>query len=177
MGFFRAQIQQQTQKKVTADIFKVSGLSARKDLEQSETPSGMNFLAVGTFVFLTLMFPLVGGICFSAGWRRLENVKQYRNAKKTHKRIKKDYESKYLKLQQEQTELASLDLKLKRERDDYAHENSLADYWVNLYRHGYLRGKNVPETLEAGETLYERCEKSVAKLFSRKLRDKLFHEC
>jgi flagellin-specific chaperone FliS len=68
--------------------------------------------------------------------------------------------------------LKYLELKLEREGEGQDLATSLAELRRNLYRHGYYRGKKVPETLDADDKLYVRCERAYNRILGSRLRKK-----
>lgn len=124
-----------------------------------------------TFILLTLTFPIAGGLCFSAGWRRLERAKHYLLTLLRLELLQWRHSSLTAKHSQSLEQVRSLEYALEHEGDALA--VSRADLRRNIYRHGYNRGRNVPETLDAAETLYDRCERTLTRVLARKVQEKL----
>lgn len=120
------------------------------------------------FIFLTVLFPLAGGLCFSLAWRTSQDALR----KREHQRLVKDMDDERRKARKELNSLiqtiAALTARLERENNDFVVR--LTEFYQALYQHGYERGKNVPETLDAGEGLYERCDKALTKLLAKQVR-------
>ncbi len=134
------------------------------------------------FICITLMLPLIGGICFTAGWARLEasTPRVFARIKIYPVRILCWWHEKRLSDTSYNFHLASEMLetyrhKLLLENETYTEDDPLFRVLENLYQHGYERGVNVPETLNANESLYERCQKSIEKLLARKTRYKTWN--
>jgi CRISPR/Cas system CSM-associated protein Csm2 small subunit len=119
---------------------------------------------------LTLLFPVAGGICFSVGWRKLIRYLRFRSVDGALKAAESEFKSEELSCEQVRAALAGLEARRAREIAEYASGDAYADMLVGLYLHGYERGRNVPETVDAGASLYERCEKALNKLLAGKLR-------
>jgi hypothetical protein len=189
LGMFRARMQGDvTQRDITKQVEEVylkrldAGLLTRgaNEVQDKEkirkevegTHSKESGWATASFIALTLLLPIVGGICFSEGWRRLENAKHYNFTKAARWLAERQYERMHAQYQQDAQELAALEAKQEREDTNMLLRDSMTNLQLSLYRHGYSRGQNVPETIYANESLYSRCEKSIIKLFSRRLRAK-----
>lgn len=145
----------------------IARIEAEKQAELSESNGSVRTVS---FIALTLLFPISGGICFSVGWRKLIRCLRFRSVEKALKRAESDYRGEELLSEQARGALASLEAKRARENAAYASGDAYADMLVGIYLHGYERGRNVPETVDAGASLYERCEKAVNKLLAGKLR-------
>jgi len=126
-----------------------------------------------TFIGLTLMFPVIAGVCISAGWNRLEKAKQYYFMKWSIPSL----ETKCEQLQKE-LEIAEADVTRLEESLKQVKENSTSDAVkelnLHLYRHGYLRGYTLPETLYADDRLYLRAKRITEKFLARDLRSRLW---
>jgi hypothetical protein len=124
-----------------------------------------------TFISLTLVLPLAGGICFSAGWRRVERAKHYYFTLLRLQWLEWRHGWMTSACSENAQQVDSLRQILDHGADDLA--NSVADLRRNLYLHGYRRGQNVPETLDAGSTLYGFCERTLKRALARRIRNKL----
>jgi hypothetical protein len=142
----------------------------RNDIVRAESEGG--FWRTGSFIALTLLFPIAGGICFSVGWRKLIRFLRFRSVSKALMQAESEYKNEELLYERVSGALESLEAKRKRENDDYKIGDAYGDMLERLYMHGYERGRNVPETADAGASLYDRCEKAVNKLLAGKLRAK-----
>lgn len=131
--------------------------------------------AAPVFILLTLLFPIVGGICFSLGTRRLYNARLY-------KEVKKEFASTREELQRAIGVKKQLDdtLKIQREELEQMKENDelkrMIDIRRNIYLHGYERGSRMRQTLNEGESLYERCESLVLTKLAEKSRASLWEQ-
>jgi hypothetical protein len=142
---------------------------ADEDLKQAEA-EGRGFWRTGSFVALTLLFPIAGGICFSVGWRKLIRFHRFRKVEEVLGKVESEYREEELRYERTRGALESLEAKRTREQDAYQNGDAYTDMLVRLYMHGYERGRNVPETVDASASLYDRCEKAVNKLLAGKLR-------
>jgi len=141
------------------------------DLNRERSESAWSVRTV-SFIALTLLFPIAGGICFSVGWRKLVKRLRFRSVARALKKVEQIYGAEALRYEQVRGTLESQEAKRRRENDAYARGDDYAEMLVSLYKHGYARGRNVPETIDAGAGLYIRCEKAVAKLLAGRLRER-----
>jgi hypothetical protein len=123
------------------------------------------------FILLTLTFPIAGGLCFSAGWRRLERAKTYYLTSRRLARLEKQQRQVFSDFSGASESVKVLEETLGAGGDGLA--ISQAELKKNVYLHGYFRGRNVPETRDAGETLYSLCEKTLNRVLARKVRRNL----
>jgi hypothetical protein len=144
-------------------------LKSKLTLAESE---GLVSWRTFSFIALTLLFPIAGGICFSVGWRKLIRFVRFRSVSKALGRAESEYKDEELRYERARGTLSSLEAKRRRDNDAYQSGDSYADMLVQLYMHGYERGRNVPETADAGASLYDRCERAVNRLLAGKLRTK-----
>ncbi|MFL6278068.1 MAG: hypothetical protein ACJ74G_23005 [Blastocatellia bacterium] len=176
LGFFRADIQRQEKLYALRTQVSIDGTNrhlSEQQINQNYEAAKQELLekdkwAELAFISLTLMFPVAGGICFSAGWRRLEKTRPYlmkswvvgfrrwRNARL--------YDKWYHSWTKAQAEWVALSNRLSREQRK---GEIVAALRTNLYKHGYERGQTVPDTVDAGLSLYDRCRKSLNKLLAR----------
>jgi len=124
-----------------------------------------------TFIFLTLVFPIAGGLCFSAGWRRLERAKHYYSTLLRLRWLERQYRKVDAARSQWAERVNELEQLL--EPDGVLLADSVAELRRSLYLHGYQRGQSVPETLDAGETLYGLCDRTLKRVLAKKVRHKL----
>lgn len=124
-----------------------------------------------TFICLTLTFPLAGGLCFSAGWRRLERARHFYFTRMRLRRVEQRHDAIAAEFNEQSELVKSLEEALDREGEDLT--SSRVELRRNLYLHGYYRGRNVPETLDAGESLYGFCQRALRRALARKVRRKL----
>jgi hypothetical protein len=186
LGMFRADVQRQ--KNITDLTNKLSYLEeqrgAKPDPQIDKAITNINTLITGeqggsrlsvrtiSFIALTLLFPIIGGVCFSVGWRKLVKVRRLRRAGKEMAMAEIAFDAGLARYEQARGALESQIKGLERDLTTYATADDYAEMLVNLYRHGYSRGRNVPETIDAGASLYDRCEKAVARLLSGKMRER-----
>jgi hypothetical protein len=186
LGVYRANVEQQ----MNVDKLRIHRDSLQQDFDENqdratqdaidrldssikqEESEGLASWRTFSFIALTLLFPIAGGICFSVGWRKLIRFLRFRSVSKALRRAESEYKDEELRYERVSGALESLEAKRKRENDAYQHGDAYGDMLVRLYMHGYERGRNVPETADAGAGLYDRCEKAVNKLLAGKLRAK-----
>jgi hypothetical protein len=186
LGIFRADVQRQKNiedlSRRLTELQRIGGNSPSPEMQRAlanvdskikaeEAESWTSVRSV-SFIALTLLFPITGGICFSVGWRKFVKFRSLNRAARDLRELEQAYGAELLRFEQASAVLESQQAKRDREAAAYASADDYADMLVGLYRHGYQRGLNVPETLNAGEGLYERCEKAVQKLLAGKLRDR-----
>src|ERR1043165_9780538 len=135
-----------------------------------------------TFTLLTLMFPIVGGVCFSAGsrrladgCRRLKRIGHYFRVWLSVTWTEWKYQRRQKKFARGEGELGRLQELLKQEQDD-ATNNASKQLLLNLYRHGYMRGRTLPETLHVEAQLYPQAKRVVEKFMARDLRTRLWED-
>lgn len=124
-----------------------------------------------TFILLTLTFPIAGGFCFSAGWRRLERAKHYYLTSLRLRRLERRQQRAFADYGDASESVANFDQIIGVAGDGLA--VSRANLKKNVYLHGYYRGLNVPETRDADESLYGFCEKTLSRMLARKVRRNL----
>lgn len=118
------------------------------------------------FLLLTLTLPIAGGFCFSAGMRKLERAKSYYFTSARIWRLERRQRRAFEKYSQLSEQVSLLDATLGAEGDGLA--VSRASLKKNLYRYGYARGRSVPETRDANETLYAFCKKTLDRMVASK---------
>lgn len=126
------------------------------------------------FILLTLLFPVVGGVCFAVGARRLYRASLF-------KEVRKEFDSKQKELERAVFEREELEYVLKaqveeleQKRQQNAEREKQAQFRKHVYLHGYERGSRMRRTLEEGESLYERCESLVLTKLAQKARASLW---
>lgn len=148
---------------------------AINDTEQEiakERDEGRMSVRTISFIALTLLFPITGGICFSVGWRKIIKYWGLRQVGKELAALESAFRAESLGYEEARSALEAREAQLARELSSYSTADDYAEMLVNLYRHGYMRGLNVPETIDAGDDLYQRCEKAVARLLAGKMRSR-----
>jgi hypothetical protein len=188
LGLYRAEQQQeQFRQKIAADIKQKHQQKIHDGLEK-QLPADLNTeindavkaapqasrWQSGTFIALTLLLPLIAGFCFSTSGRKLRNASQYKATARALEQLEQQSQGITEQLCEAEENLQFQKERLEREKTDPEIKSSLADLPRLIYLHGYERGRNVPETLEEGATLYERCRKSVEKLLAKKTRTRLW---
>jgi hypothetical protein len=128
---------------------------------------------ITTFILLTLMLPLIAGLCFSVGWRRLKDTHRYHQLKREIKNLERRLETASTTLHSAVSAIESAKTWLAfDEKESDPDAETLQE--LSLYRHGYLRGINVPETIDHGLSLYERVQRSAQKILAKKLKERIW---
>ena len=129
---------------------------------------------IQTFIALTILLPVVGGVCFSASGARFRNAKQYWLAFLDYKKAENERDRLVLQIAKEQGDVTQLTQRLQELKSDPDYLTAIVDFKLGVYQHGYARGRTIPETVESGASLYERCESAISKLLSRKAQEKVY---
>jgi hypothetical protein len=127
-----------------------------------------------TFISLTLLLPLIAGFCFSTSGRKLRNASQFKDTSRALTALENEFRQVSEQLCKAEEGLRFQRERLDRDKTDPEIKKALAALPRLIYLHGYERGRNVPETLEDGATLYERCVKTVEKLLAKRARARLW---
>jgi hypothetical protein len=129
-----------------------------------------------TFILLTVTLPLVAGACFSAGWRRLKDTQRYHQLRRELKKLEQRLETASSSLHSAlaDRESAQTWLKLNTENPKVDEVDAETQQELSLYRHGYFRGVNVPETIDHGLTLYDRVQRSAQKILAKRLKERIW---
>lgn len=184
LGFFRSQTQNKLSQNDLARIQVERAEQLRSQgVSESEIQRLLGELTVqqesnveiATFVLLTVTLPLVAGACFSAGWRRIKDTQRYRQLKKEIKKLEGSLQAASSSFHSALSEIesAKIWLQLNAVAPDVDAE-TLQE--LNLYRHGYLRGINVPETIDHGLTLYDRVQRSAQKILAKRLKERIWSD-
>lgn len=111
-----------------------------------------------SFICLTVTLPLLGGICASTGYSRVEANRRYRTLAHERDRLRpladeaaNAFAAAKGKLKQATTQRANTQV---------AVDDAAASAYA-LYQHGFLRGFAVPETLYEGKRLHERVKMTI----------------
>jgi len=191
LGFYRSDrqardVRQDTRTKISNQVKKEEDDAIENGL-RSRTPEAIatditkryeevNESKVGqfTFIFLTLLLPIIGAICFSTSGRKFRHAKQFDITRNDLEETTKEYEG-YLKaLNLAKEDFDSQTTKLQYYEQTSLIKESIMNVQKSLYLHGYERGRNVCETLQHGVSLYTRCQSIVEKLLAKKLQGKLW---
>lgn len=123
----------------------VQGLTATM-----QTQAGMSF------ILLTLTLPIIGGICASVGWNRIQNTNRYRVLKNNRRELRatadeladtqRSAEAVVRTIENEVASVRQLDPEM------------VAQAALDLYEQGFVRGRLVPETVHNGRRLHERAQ-------------------
>ena len=126
--------------------------------------SRMHDNAATSFVLLTLTLPIIGGICASAGWSRIQNVIRFRALKQRSLQLFKDADE-----FQRQRLAADVAMSTAEEEQKTAEALSIDDIAAaaeSLYEQGFVRGCLVPETIHNGRRLHERAQFAVKRVLA-----------
>jgi hypothetical protein len=186
LGLFRAKVQSdlqestfQLQKAALENRLRTQGLPQGQitDIAQSlRPPSQETGLAVGTFIALTVTLPLIGGVCFSAGWRRFKNARHFDEVKRDIRQLERKQDETLGTLNGAEGQVRTLEQWLTQLEQERKLGDPETEFYVNMYRHGYYRGINVPETIEAGEDLYTRSKRAVEKILAKKFQKRIWKD-
>jgi len=108
-----------------------------------------------SFVLLTLTLPLIGGICASAGWSRMQNAHRLSTLSADRIRFRKEADETAETDSTAQAELKRLKTAL--ESTETSGDNAAVAAYA-LYLDGYRQGFAVPETLHNGRHMHERVQ-------------------
>jgi hypothetical protein len=135
-------------------------------------------IEIATFVLLTVTLPLVAGACFSAGWRRVKDTHRYHQLKREIKKLEQKLEAASASFHSAlaDVETAKTWLKLNVEAPVADEIDAETQQELSLYRHGYLRGMNVPETIDHGLPLYDRIQRSAQKILAKKIKERIWSD-
>lgn len=123
---------------------------------QGEEPSAGVDFTLWSFLLLTLLLPVAGGIFFTTGWRRLENWFNYRRTTLRELWYRRRRDRAKEKLEETRARREALEGRL----DDLPKESRIRKaFGREMHHHGFLRGSTIPETLDWGAGTYERCER------------------
>lgn len=114
-----------------------------------------------SFVLLTLTLPIIGGICASAGWSRLQNAWSRRSLARARRRARKTLDDAVWYGQDRVATVRSRAAELEAVRT--ASIAPTVDAALALYEDGFMRGFLVPETIHNGRRLHERVEFAVGR--------------
>jgi hypothetical protein len=121
-----------------------------------------------TFIAITILFPVIGGICASLGLNNLHNIKELKNAKKLSVESTKEYREESNKLNEANRSITNWESALNWcESEGFI--KHLLSLFLNHYDHGYQRGLLSPETLLKGTDLFEKAEQLRNKHVSREI--------
>jgi hypothetical protein len=184
LGFFRSRIQTDLQSvSYKSDRDKLKALYRSQGLDDDEIvkkmgsespPKEESWLSVLTFSALTFTLPIVAGVCFAIGWRRLKDASRFTSLRWRKKRLELMLDVHARRMNSRQAEVEVGELWLARQRSNDNLIDAETEWAISVFQHGYYRGVSLPETLDHGATLFNRVEKSAEKIFARKMRDKLW---
>lgn len=113
-----------------------------------------------SFLFLTLMLPVVGGLCFMTGWSRIQLWRFHQDCERQQAKQFQIYSALCAQRAGKKGELAALEEALLKPEQEI---EPRVDLWKYLYRHGYWRGYAVPESLDNPKNLYSQLDKRLAR--------------
>jgi len=114
-----------------------------------------------SFVLLTLTLPIIGGICASAGWSRLQNAWSRGALARVRRRVRKALDDAVWYEQDAAATVRSRAAELEAVRT--ASIAPTVDAALGLYEDGFMRGFLVPETIHNGRRFHERVEFAIGR--------------
>jgi cytochrome c biogenesis protein CcdA len=108
-----------------------------------------------SFVLLTLTLPLIGGICASAGWSRLQNSRRLATMTADRVKFRKEADETAETNSSTVAEVKRLNAALTAAEPS---STQAAEAAYALYLDGYRQGFAVPETLHNGRHMHERVQ-------------------
>ncbi|MBV8516185.1 MAG: hypothetical protein JO197_02170 [Acidobacteria bacterium] len=109
-----------------------------------------------SFVLLTLTLPIIGGICASVGWSRIQNINRYRVLRKSCRETRSAADE--LMAEARKTEALVKSAENEAAAAAQLDAGRVEAVAMSLYEQGFLRGVLVPETLHDGRRLHERIQ-------------------
>jgi hypothetical protein len=109
------------------------------------------------FTLLAVVLPLTGACFFAFGAKKLHNARQLHELRDESKRADDALDTALDQTTRARANLAAAEAALAYART----EPLVSDSLYALYRHGYERGYNAPESLLFGASVYERCRANV----------------
>jgi hypothetical protein len=141
----------------------------------SETPGTivmpMLVYTVG-FIFLTLVFPVISGICFSVGLGGMQNLSRYRRTTRNCKTTRAEYIAALKEYTAVQQEFGDIDAELKKWQAD----RTVATYTsvlLSYYDKGYRLGAANPDDDNIKNDLFTLAEHWRKKALSRKINNNI----
>lgn len=136
--------------------------AAGASVDVSALTTKMQNQAGMSFVLLTLTLPIIGGICASIGWSRIQNTNRHRvlrnschESRRTADELTADYR---------QTEAGVRTAQVDANAANASSGDTVGGVAQALYEQGFVRGRLVPETLHNGRRLHERVQFAVKRL-------------
>lgn len=125
-----------------------------------------------TFILITLLFPIVGGICASIGLNLWHNRRELKISKKLLEKSKLDHlvANRGFKNSKKTMENKKHILEWAKGRDFILHCTKL---FLNYYNHGYQRGLMEPIDINNDKDMFDRAEELRNKLAARKAYENL----
>jgi hypothetical protein len=146
------------------------------DARVKELEAGRSVYASPVFILLTLLFPVVGGVCFAVGARRFYRARLFREVRGEFESTRKELERAAIERGEIEYVLKAQAEELERKQRQNAARDKQAEFRKGVYLHGYERGSRMRRTLEEGESLYERCESLVLTKLAQKARASLWEQ-
>lgn len=132
----------------------------------SENETTRKIITGITFILITLLFPTIGGACFSIGLNYWGNRKELKMAEKLSETSKKAFLSASKDLEETIKKLSNWQGAL-----NWCNTDNFIDHikrlFLNYYDHGYQRGMLTPETIIINKDLFTRAEEFRNSLVSK----------
>lgn len=132
--------------------------------------------AAYVFIALTILFPIIGGLCFSIGLRKYYKAKLYKELKLELKEVKNDLENSIIEKKESEVILKQKEDLLINKKSSDIERKKFIEWKKSIYLHGYERGSKMVKTLDEGESLYNRCETLVLTKLAEKSRNTIWKE-
>jgi hypothetical protein len=121
----------------------------KRELGSDPTPEFHSAWGLPTFIFLTLLFPIVTAVCFSVGGKKFRNARLFTSLEQERTRIAENLRAVSDIVSSMRGKVAAFETELETVSRTETKDDLLQRFRY-LYRHGYERGmKNVPATMEA----------------------------
>ncbi|MEL6628025.1 MAG: hypothetical protein AAFN93_18155 [Bacteroidota bacterium] len=166
---------------VVLGIFRADVMAYSAQFETTNTGTGTipiwnRPIAKITFILITILFPLIGGICASLSLDCVQNKRQLNRIEKDRSHTEASHLKQISILTEKETELENLTHLLKRCTSDEFMEH-YQSFFLDCYRHGFDRGTIQPEQFFEGNSLYSMLEALRTKIISRRSLNVLYkHE-
>jgi hypothetical protein len=128
---------------------------AKYDQEELFRSDAVDVWTSRSFIALAITLPLIGGICFSVGAKRVQRVLQLWTARVRcmWRGLRIDRDRKNQAVQKSSSEFLAQELQRLSSHGDEIDVTAL-----RVYLHGYSRGYAMPQKLEPNRNLYDHCK-------------------
>jgi hypothetical protein len=128
---------------------------AKREREERVRTEAVELWTDVSFILLAITLPVIGGICFSVGWKRIQRFGQLWTA-----RIMSGWRAWRIDRERERQEVNKADAAfLHAEFERLEKRNAEVDLTaLGVYMHGYARGFATPQRLEPHRSVYAHCK-------------------